>query len=101
MNCVADVPGCYRSCPLDCERAAGRGECLNECWLEHRDQESCCPTCPNICKEQAKARVNYRNSTSGLDCAAFPDPTCSVCPQKCMDAAKRRDTISPVHIGQN
>ena len=50
----------------------------------------CCPTCPELCKQQARLEITYRNGS--LDCSSFTrDKECFFegCPSKCKSAFQR------------
>ena len=93
-----NIPGCYIApviaslCDEDCEAAASKGECTNECWQKN-GLGACCPTCPNICKQFAREEQTYKNATIDLDCADFEDKSCYFeCPARCADAFQRGET---------
>ena len=53
-------------------------------YNDNSAREKCCPTCPELCKQQARQEVTYRNGT--LDCGSFTgDKECFFegCPSKC------------------
>ena len=59
--------------------------------LRFKDDENCCPTCPNLCKQWAAQEKTYTNSS--LDCASFNDPSCYFsCPDQCSQAARRGES---------
>jgi len=95
----SNIPGCYIQPVVacgdlpQCEDAAKRGVCLNECWREFGESAGCCPTCPEICKQFAKEEKTFTNSTIDLDCADFSDPECYFeCPSRCRQAFNNGET---------
>ena len=66
---------------------------LNIIFVRFGEDGECCPTCPNICKDYAAEEKTFRNSSTGLDCGDFSDPSCYFqCPQVCREAAERGET---------
>ena len=63
---------------------------MSRFYNDNSARRDCCPTCPELCKQQARQEVTYKNGT--LDCGSFTrDKECFFegCPSKCKTSFQR------------
>jgi hypothetical protein len=84
----------------ECYNLAQSGSCSNECYSKYGPdadyQPSCCGTCPDLCKDYARANeMTYVNASAPLDCGSFSDESCYFkCPAKCEAAYRNGESLA-------